>query len=93
MADTVSTEPATAKNSVAADLNTASEQDGKWVSMMSELRKDLRPQAAAEEEDDKLGGKPQSNVSNIKQQAKRSRYFLKIVTNPKQWSQILFRMD
>ena len=38
--------------------------------------KDLHPQAAAEEEDDKLGGKPQSNVSNIKQQAKHVQVFL-----------------
>ena len=38
--------------------------------------KDLHPQAAAEEEDNKVGGNPQSNESNTKQQAKHVQVFL-----------------
>ena len=78
MADTISNESTMAKNTVAEDLNAASEQDGKWWKHDDALNyeKDLHPQAAAEEEDKKVGGKPQSKDSNIKQQPRHVQVFL-----------------
>ena len=70
MADTGSTDAATAKGTVAVDPIAASEQDGKWWKHDEALNyeKDLRPHEAEENQDNEIDGNARDSESSISQQ-------------------------